>query len=120
MTTQNRQPVLRCVLSNAAHPEYGQVTIPFPIPVMEYECTLECLAAMELGARLKRDCRVDELESGFPILKRLEKVGANLDELDYLARSAFSAVQRQATPKGSLYRRSRAVARVASAPSSST
>ncbi len=26
MTTQNRQPVLRCVLSNAAHPEYGQVT----------------------------------------------------------------------------------------------
>ena len=76
MTTQNRQPVLRCVLSNAAHPEYGQVTIPFPIPVMEYECTLECLAAMELGARLKRDCRVDELESGFPILKRLEGVRA--------------------------------------------
>lgn len=86
MTTQNRQPVLRCVLSNAAHPEYGQVTIPFPIPVMEYERTLELLAAMELGARLKRNCRVDELESGFPILKRLEKVGANLDELDYLAR----------------------------------
>ena len=48
MTTQNRQPVLRCVLSNAAHPEYGQVTIPFPIPGMEYERTLECLAAMEL------------------------------------------------------------------------
>ena len=66
MTTQNRQPVLRCVLSNAAHPEYGQVTIPFPIPVMEYERTLELLAAMELGVRLKRDCRVDELESGFP------------------------------------------------------
>ena len=86
MTTQNRQPVLRCVLSNAAHPEYGQVTIPFPIPGMEYERTLECLAAMGLGARLKRDCRVDELESGFPILKRMEKVGANLDELDYLAR----------------------------------
>ena len=48
MTTQNRQPVLRCVLSNVAHPEYGQVTIPFPIPVMEYERTLECLAAKEL------------------------------------------------------------------------
>ena len=62
------------------------MTIPFPIPGMEYERTLECLAAMELGAPLKRDCRVDELESGFPILKRLEKVGANLDELDYLAR----------------------------------
>ena len=101
MTTQNRRPVLRCVLSNAAHPEYGQVTIPFPIPVMEYERTLELLAAMELGARLKRDCRVDELESGFPILTRLEKVGANLDELDYLARrldsfDGYEAAQFQA------------------------
>ena len=79
--TQNRQPVLRSPEQRGAHPRDGQVTIPFPIPVMEYERTLELLAAMELGARLKRDCRVDELESGFPILKRLEKVGANLDEL---------------------------------------
>ena len=86
MTKPNSQPVLRWVLSNAAHPEDGQVTIPFPIPGMEYERTLECLAAMELGAPLKRDCRVDELESGFPILKRLEGVRANLDEMDYLAR----------------------------------
>ena len=29
---------------------------------------------------------MDELESGFPILKRLEGVRANLDEMDYLAR----------------------------------
>ncbi|MFQ7451072.1 MAG: hypothetical protein ACLRNQ_06175 [Flavonifractor plautii] len=49
MTTQNRRPVLRCALSNAAHPEYGQVTVPFPIPAQEYERTLELLAAMELG-----------------------------------------------------------------------
>lgn len=86
MTTQNRRPVLRCILSNAAHPEYGQITVPFPIPAQEYERTLELLAAMELGDPLKRDCRLDELESGFPILKRLEKVGINLDEMDYLAR----------------------------------
>ena len=82
MTTQNRRPVLRCVLSNAAHPEYGQATVPFPIPAQEYERTLELLAAMRLGHPTERDCRVDELESSFPILKRLEKVGANLDELD--------------------------------------
>ncbi|MFQ9916312.1 MAG: hypothetical protein ACLRWQ_07880 [Flavonifractor plautii] len=31
VTTQNRRPVLRCALSNAAHPEYGQVTVPFPL-----------------------------------------------------------------------------------------
>mgnify|MGYP000352710489 CR=1 FL=1 len=103
MTTQNRQPVLRCVLSNAAHPEYGQVTIPFPIPVMEYERTLELLAAMELGARLKRDCRVDELESGFPILKRLEKVGANLDELDYLP-GGWTALTTMRPPSSRLWR----------------
>ena len=89
--------MIQVVLRNAAHPEYGEATIPFPIPVMEYECTLECLAAMELGARLKRDCRVDELESGFPILKRLEKVGANLDELDYLAKRLDSFDDGEAT-----------------------
>lgn len=48
MTTQNRQPVLRCVLSNAAHPEYGQVTIPFPIPVMEYERTVTQILNTEI------------------------------------------------------------------------
>ena len=101
MTTQNRRPVLRCVLSNAAHPEYGQVTVPFPIPAQEYERTLELLAAMRLGHPTERDSRVDELESGFPILTRLEKVGANLDELDYLARrlesfDGYEAAQFQA------------------------
>ena len=44
---------------------------------------------------------MDELESGFPILKRLEKVGINLDELDYLARrldsfDGYEAAQFQA------------------------
>ena len=77
MTTQNRRPVLRCALSNAAHPEYGQVTVPFPIPAQEYERTLELLAAMRLGHPTERDSRVDELESSFPILKRLEKVGSS-------------------------------------------
>ena len=101
MTTQNRRPVLRCALSNAAHPEYGQVTVPFPIPAQEYERTLELLAAMRLGHPTERDSRVDELESGFPILTRLEKVGANLDELDYLARrldsfDGYEAAQFQA------------------------
>ena len=96
MTMQNTGAVLRCVLSNAAHPEYGQATIPFPIPTQEYGHALELLAAMELGDPLKRDCRVDELYSGFPILKRLEKVGANLDEMDYLARRLDSFTEQEA------------------------
>ena len=82
MTTQNSLPVLQCTLSNGAHPEYGQATVPFPIPAGDYGRTLELLAGMGLGDPLNRDCRVDELHSGFPILKRLEKVGANLDEMD--------------------------------------
>ena len=28
--------VIQAVLSNAQHPEYGQVTIPFPIPNQNY------------------------------------------------------------------------------------
>lgn len=31
--------VIQAVLSNARHPEYGQVTIPFPIPNQNYDCT---------------------------------------------------------------------------------
>ena len=96
MTTQNSQPILQCVLSNGAHPEYGQAMVPFPIPAGDYGRTLELLAGMGLGDPLNRDCRVDELHSGFPILKRLEKVGANLDELDYLARRLDSFTEREA------------------------
>lgn len=32
--------VIQAVLSNAQHPEYGQVTIPFPIPNQNYDCTI--------------------------------------------------------------------------------
>ena len=34
----------------------------------------------------KRDCRVDELESSFPLSLSGWRVRANLDEMDYLAR----------------------------------
>lgn len=35
--------VLQAVLSNAQHPEYGQATIPFPIPNQNYDSTIELL-----------------------------------------------------------------------------
>ena len=41
---------------------------------------------MGIGDPVGRDCRVDELNSSFLILKRLEKVAVNVDELDYLAK----------------------------------
>lgn len=74
------------VLSNAKHPEYGWATTPFPIPREEYDRCMELLATLEIGDAVGRDCRVDEITSDFPILKRLEKSAVNVDELDYLAK----------------------------------
>lgn len=77
--------MFQAVLSNHLHPEYGVATVPFPIPRQEYDHIIELLRGLELGDVLARDCRVDEIVGGWPILKRLEKVAINVDELDYLA-----------------------------------
>ena len=86
---------MNAVLSNPKHPEYGQFTVPLPIPHNQYDRIMEALNAMDMGDPLARDCqmdeilgdcRVDELNSSFLILKRLEKVAVNVDELDYLAK----------------------------------
>ena len=76
--------MMRAVLRNAAHPEYGEATIPFPIPEEEYDHCLELLEALEIGNAVNRDCKVEEIQKGPPVLKRLEGSEVNLDELDYL------------------------------------
>ena len=78
--------MMQMALSNAVHPEYGVVTIPFPIPEEEYGHCLELLEALEIGNAVNRDCKVQEVQDGPPILKRLEGSRVNLDELDYLAK----------------------------------
>lgn len=78
--------MIQAVLRNAAHPEYGEATIPFPIPEEEYGHCLELLEALEIGNAVNRDCKVQEVQDGPPILKRLEGSRVNLDELDYLAK----------------------------------
>ena len=40
---------MQAILSNAQHPEYGEVTIPFPIGENEYGRCLELLGKMEIG-----------------------------------------------------------------------
>jgi len=75
---------MNAVLSNAEHPEYGQATIPVPIPREEYDHVIELLAALEIGSPVDRDCKVDELIGAYPIYKCLEGQQVNLDELDYL------------------------------------
>ena len=32
--------IMKAVLTSSAHPEYGEVTIPFPIPGGEYDHTM--------------------------------------------------------------------------------
>lgn len=59
--------VLQVVLSNAQHPEYGQATIPFPIPNQNYDSTIELLGPLEIGDTLRQDCQVDELDSFYSV-----------------------------------------------------
>lgn len=78
--------MMQAVLSNAAHPEYGVATIPFPIPREQFDHCIELVEALEIGNASARDCHVDEIRSAWPVLTRLEGRTVNLDELDYLAK----------------------------------
>lgn len=78
--------MIQTIVSNANAPEYGQATISFPIREEDYPSVVNMLQRMDLGDPLERDCRVDEVCGDWPILKRLEKVAINLDEMDYLAK----------------------------------
>ena len=78
--------VIKAVLSNPQHPECGQITIPFPIPVDQYDQTIEMLQGMELGDFTDRDCTVDEVDSHYSVLGTLNGTLVNVDQLDYLAK----------------------------------
>ena len=78
--------VIKAALSNAQHPEYGQITIPFPIPSDQYDQTIEKLQAIELGFSVNRDCTVDEIDSWYSVLGALKDTMVNVDQLDYLAK----------------------------------
>ena len=45
--------MIQAVLRNAAHPEYGEATIPFPIPEEEYGHCLELLEALEADCAVR-------------------------------------------------------------------
>ncbi len=77
---------IKAVLSNTQHPQYGQTTIPFPIPNEEYDQTIEMLEALKMGDALRQDCRVDGLDSRYSVLNRLVGKSVNVDELDYLSK----------------------------------
>ena len=78
--------MMEAVLSNASHPEYGVATIPLPIPRNQYDHCVVLLEALEIGDASEADCRMDSLDSAWPVLNRLVCTKVNLDELDYLAK----------------------------------
>lgn len=80
----------KAILSNKTRPEYGQATIPLPIPDSEYDHTIALLGNMGIGSPTAQDCRVDKLDSPYPVLNRLVAQSANVDELDYLAKRLAS------------------------------
>ena len=78
--------MIRAVLSNPSHPEYGVATIPFPIPHDQYAHCMELLEALEIGDAVKADCQVQEINSFYSVLKRTEMLMVNVEELNYLAK----------------------------------
>ena len=78
--------MIQAVLSNPLHPEYGVATIPFPIPHDQYARCMELLEALEIGDAVKADCKVEEIDSFYTVLKRTEMLTVNVEELNYLAK----------------------------------
>ena len=78
--------MIQAVLSNPSHPEYGVATIPFPIPHDQYAHCMELLGALEIGDAVKADCKVEEINSFYTVLKRAEMLTVNVEELNYLAK----------------------------------
>lgn len=78
--------MIQAVLGNPHHPEYGVATIPFPIPHDQYAHCMELLEALEIGDAVKADCKVEEIDSFYSVLKRTEMLTVNVEELNYLAK----------------------------------
>ena len=78
--------MFQAILSNPSHPDYGVVTIPFPIPHDQYAHCVELLEALEIGDTVKADCKVEKIDSFYTVLKRTEMLTVNVEELNYLAK----------------------------------
>ena len=77
--------MIQAVLGNPHHPEYGVATIPFPIPRDQHAHCMELLEALEIGDAVKADCKVEKIDSFYTVLKRVEMLTVNVEELNYLA-----------------------------------
>ena len=81
--------MIQAVLGNPYHPEYGVATIPFPIPHDQYAHCMELLEALEIGDAVKADCQVQEINSFYSVLKRMEML--NTDRTVHLVYQWYKA-----------------------------
>ena len=100
--------MIRAVLSNPSHPEYGVATIPFPIPRDQYAHCMELLEALEIGDAVKADCKVEKVDRFYAVLKRVEMLTVNVEELNALddkgtARQLIENGGGTVTPYGVVY-----------------
>ena len=78
---------MKVLICNKDNPHQGCESIPLPIPDEEYDHCMELLKALGVGGVVARDCYVDQIEDAPPVLDVLRQQEANIDELDFLARS---------------------------------
>jgi hypothetical protein len=76
--------MIEAILAN--HQQQDLPPVPVCFPIADYMGIYENLQAIGIGSATERDCLVTSIEGSYPILKRLEKVAINVDELDYLAK----------------------------------
>ena len=81
--------MMKAVLSNADHPEYGVAAIPLPVPRNQYDHCVALLEALEIGDASEADCRLDSLDSAWPVLNQLVK---RLDSFDVGESSQFQVM----------------------------
>jgi len=78
--------MVRTVLSNAEHPEYGSVPLEFPIPDEQYNHMVVQLEKIGIGTVQNSDCKIVTLNSWYTALEPLTGQAVNMEELDYLAK----------------------------------
>ena len=78
--------ILKAVIGNKDHPEYGEATIPFPVKTEDYDEIMGMMEQLEVGNAVASDCYIESIDSWYSSLKCLEGKSVNFDELDYLAK----------------------------------
>jgi len=78
--------MVRTVLSNAVHPEYGSIPLEFPIPDDQYDHTIAQLEKLGIGSVGGSDCKIETLKSWYTVVEPLVGQTVNVDELDYFVK----------------------------------